>query len=135
MTPNTLRIVHTEYILVKSVGPKVLWVVAAETTSVGDWRIFPSPPVPCLIVERKIDDIAIYYKEVHPVSQSLETFIPFIGLDLPSSDRWHEEQKQQQHNNEFIKAFFTMLYCTILMCKPLVALNTSSLYKIANHVL
>ncbi|GFX44662.1 uncharacterized protein TNCV_4441671 [Trichonephila clavipes] len=47
MPPNTFR-VHTEYVLVKSVGPKVLWVVAAETTSAGDWRIFPSPPVPCL---------------------------------------------------------------------------------------
>ncbi|GFY28138.1 hypothetical protein TNCV_4394721 [Trichonephila clavipes] len=40
--PNTLR-VHTEYVLVKSVDPKVLW---AETTSAGDWRIFPSSPVP-----------------------------------------------------------------------------------------
>ncbi|GFV10763.1 hypothetical protein TNCV_1756011 [Trichonephila clavipes] len=32
MPPNTLR-VHSEYVLVKSVGPKVLWAVAAETTS------------------------------------------------------------------------------------------------------
>ncbi|GFS82598.1 uncharacterized protein TNCV_3602311 [Trichonephila clavipes] len=47
MPPNTLR-VHTEYVLVKSVGPKVLWAVAAETTGAGDWRIFPSPPVSCL---------------------------------------------------------------------------------------
>ncbi|GFV56019.1 uncharacterized protein TNCV_2266051 [Trichonephila clavipes] len=47
MPPNTLR-VHTEYVLVKSVGPRVLWAVAAETTSAGDWRIFPSPSVPCL---------------------------------------------------------------------------------------
>ncbi|GFV67096.1 hypothetical protein TNCV_1078761 [Trichonephila clavipes] len=29
MPPNTLR-VHTEHVLVKSVGPKVLWTVAAE---------------------------------------------------------------------------------------------------------
>ncbi|GFV71360.1 hypothetical protein TNCV_3133511 [Trichonephila clavipes] len=42
--PNILR-VHTEYVLVKSVGPKVLW---AEITSAGDWRIFPFPSVPCL---------------------------------------------------------------------------------------
>ncbi|GFU01979.1 ANK_REP_REGION domain-containing protein [Trichonephila clavipes] len=30
--PNTLR-VHTENVLVKSVGPKVLWTVTAETTA------------------------------------------------------------------------------------------------------
>ncbi|GFS78538.1 uncharacterized protein TNCV_3147781 [Trichonephila clavipes] len=47
MPPNTFR-VHMEYELVKSVDPKILWVVADETTSAGDWRIFPSPPVPCL---------------------------------------------------------------------------------------
>ncbi|GFV86321.1 hypothetical protein TNCV_2093601 [Trichonephila clavipes] len=40
--------VHTEYVLVKSVGLKVLWVVATETTSAGKWRLFPSPPVPSL---------------------------------------------------------------------------------------
>ncbi|GFX98508.1 hypothetical protein TNCV_1500861 [Trichonephila clavipes] len=47
MPPNTLR-VHTEYVLVKSVGSKVLCAVAAETTSAGNWRIFPSHPAPCL---------------------------------------------------------------------------------------
>ncbi|GFV59697.1 hypothetical protein TNCV_1907681 [Trichonephila clavipes] len=47
MPPNTLR-VHTEYVLVKSVGLKALWVVEAESTSAGSWRIFLSPPVPCL---------------------------------------------------------------------------------------
>ncbi|GFU51866.1 uncharacterized protein TNCV_3733741 [Trichonephila clavipes] len=47
MPPNTLR-VHTEYGFVKSVGLKVLWVVTAEITGVGAWRIFPSPLVPCL---------------------------------------------------------------------------------------
>ncbi|GFW45128.1 hypothetical protein TNCV_716301 [Trichonephila clavipes] len=35
MPPNNLR-VHTGYVLVKSVGPKVLWAVAAETTSAED---------------------------------------------------------------------------------------------------
>ncbi|GFW16941.1 hypothetical protein TNCV_2760691 [Trichonephila clavipes] len=40
--------VHTEYVLIKSVGTKVLWVVASETTSSRGWSIFPSPPVPCL---------------------------------------------------------------------------------------
>ncbi|GFX87935.1 transposable element Tcb2 transposase [Trichonephila clavipes] len=47
MPPNTLR-VHTEYVLVKSVGLKVLWEVAAETTGAEGWGIFPSTPVPCL---------------------------------------------------------------------------------------
>ncbi|GFU63720.1 uncharacterized protein TNCV_378141 [Trichonephila clavipes] len=47
MPPNTLR-VHAEYVLVKSVGLKVLWGVAAETTGAEGWRIFPSPPVPYL---------------------------------------------------------------------------------------
>ncbi|GFY36819.1 uncharacterized protein TNCV_2567811 [Trichonephila clavipes] len=44
MPPNTLR-VHTEYALVLSVRPKVLW---AESRMQGDWRLFPSPSVPCL---------------------------------------------------------------------------------------
>ncbi|GFT23354.1 uncharacterized protein TNCV_2016421 [Trichonephila clavipes] len=47
MPPITLR-VHTEYVLVKSVDPKVLWAAAVEITGAGGWRIFPSPPVPCL---------------------------------------------------------------------------------------
>ncbi|GFW37361.1 hypothetical protein TNCV_859681 [Trichonephila clavipes] len=47
MPPNIFR-VRTEYVLNKPVGPKVLWAVAAETTSAEDWRTFPSPPVPCL---------------------------------------------------------------------------------------
>ncbi|GFU20028.1 uncharacterized protein TNCV_1191721 [Trichonephila clavipes] len=47
MPPNTLRD-PTEYVLVKSAGPKVLWAVAAETTSAGCWKIFPSFLVPCL---------------------------------------------------------------------------------------
>ncbi|GFW45634.1 hypothetical protein TNCV_3245721 [Trichonephila clavipes] len=44
MPPNTLR-VHTEYGLVKSIGPKVLWhhEVSTDTTSAGGWRIFPFP--------------------------------------------------------------------------------------------
>ncbi|GFX17191.1 hypothetical protein TNCV_2857141 [Trichonephila clavipes] len=47
MPPNTLR-VHTEYVLVESVGSEVLWVVAAKPTGAGDWRVFPTPPIPCL---------------------------------------------------------------------------------------
>ncbi|GFX93624.1 uncharacterized protein TNCV_1588011 [Trichonephila clavipes] len=43
MPPNTLR-EHTEFVLVKSVGPKVSW---AESRMQGDWRIFHSPSVHC----------------------------------------------------------------------------------------
>ncbi|GFY25020.1 hypothetical protein TNCV_2692111 [Trichonephila clavipes] len=45
--PNNLR-VHTEYALIKSVGPKVLWAFAAETTSARHRRIFSSHSVSCL---------------------------------------------------------------------------------------
>ncbi|GFU37708.1 hypothetical protein TNCV_1465851 [Trichonephila clavipes] len=38
-----------EYVLDKSVSPKVLWAVTEETKGAGDWRIyFPSPLVPFL---------------------------------------------------------------------------------------
>ncbi|GFV53654.1 uncharacterized protein TNCV_1042611 [Trichonephila clavipes] len=42
MPPNTLR-VHTEYVLVKSVGPKSCGLSHERR----DWRIFPSQSVPC----------------------------------------------------------------------------------------
>ncbi|GFS90507.1 uncharacterized protein TNCV_4097111 [Trichonephila clavipes] len=42
MPPNTLR-VHTEYVLVKSVGPKSCGLSHERR----DWRILPSPSVPC----------------------------------------------------------------------------------------
>ncbi|GFV61928.1 uncharacterized protein TNCV_4107321 [Trichonephila clavipes] len=42
MPPNTLQ-VHTEYVLVKSVGSKVLW---AESRVHGTGEYFPAPPVP-----------------------------------------------------------------------------------------
>ncbi|GFU29538.1 hypothetical protein TNCV_1414461 [Trichonephila clavipes] len=35
MPPNTFR-VHAEYVLIKSVVPNALWMVAVETTSSGD---------------------------------------------------------------------------------------------------
>ncbi|GFW17124.1 uncharacterized protein TNCV_2762481 [Trichonephila clavipes] len=43
MPQNTLR-VHTEYVLVKSVGPKVLW---DESRVQGTGEYFPPPSVPC----------------------------------------------------------------------------------------
>ncbi|GFX56509.1 uncharacterized protein TNCV_74551 [Trichonephila clavipes] len=42
MPPNTLR-VYTEYVLVKSVGPKS----SGLSHERRDWRRFPSPSVPC----------------------------------------------------------------------------------------
>ncbi|GFU63305.1 uncharacterized protein TNCV_661391 [Trichonephila clavipes] len=42
MPPNILR-VHTEYVLVKSVDPKSCELSQQRR----DWRIFPSPSVPC----------------------------------------------------------------------------------------
>ncbi|GFX75919.1 hypothetical protein TNCV_2238911 [Trichonephila clavipes] len=46
MPPNTLQ-VHTEYVLVKSVGPKS----CGLSHKCRDWRIFPSPSVHAEIVE------------------------------------------------------------------------------------
>ncbi|GFV85904.1 uncharacterized protein TNCV_1422071 [Trichonephila clavipes] len=42
MSPNTL-LVHTEYVLVKSVGLKSCGLSKERR----DWKIFPSPSVPC----------------------------------------------------------------------------------------
>ncbi|GFW15754.1 uncharacterized protein TNCV_3582521 [Trichonephila clavipes] len=56
MTPNTLRI-HTEYVLVKSVGPKVLW---AESRVQGTGEYFPPLQSHGKIVEMEIGGVAIY---------------------------------------------------------------------------
>ncbi|GFT53628.1 uncharacterized protein TNCV_4986241 [Trichonephila clavipes] len=50
MPPNFLRVLMKN-VLVKSVVPNVLWVVAAETPSAGAWSIFSSSPIPCLNLE------------------------------------------------------------------------------------
>ncbi|GFT52395.1 uncharacterized protein TNCV_502251 [Trichonephila clavipes] len=55
MPPNTHR-VHTEYVLVKSVGPKSYGL----SHELRDWRIFPSPSVHAEIVEVEIGGVAIY---------------------------------------------------------------------------
>ncbi|GFX63793.1 uncharacterized protein TNCV_5032641 [Trichonephila clavipes] len=60
MPPNTLR-VHTEYVLVKSVGPKS----CGQSHERRDWRIFPSPSVHAEIVEVEIGGVAIY----HPLGE------------------------------------------------------------------
>ncbi|GFT13227.1 hypothetical protein TNCV_4076851 [Trichonephila clavipes] len=69
----------------KSVGLTVLWVVAAETTGSGCWRIFSSLPAHAKFVEVEIGGIAIYRLEVQPISGS--------GNLLPFSS----ERTQQQH--------------------------------------
>ncbi|GFX33821.1 uncharacterized protein TNCV_3962301 [Trichonephila clavipes] len=57
MAPNTLR-VHKEYVLVKSVGPKVLW---AESRVQGSGEYFP--PLQChgKLLEVEIGGVAIYH--------------------------------------------------------------------------
>ncbi|GFS58988.1 hypothetical protein TNCV_69081 [Trichonephila clavipes] len=70
MSPNILQ-VHTEYVLIKSVGPKILWVVAEENTGPGGWRICISLPSPYLNYGgRDIGGVALYRVEVQPVSGS-----------------------------------------------------------------
>ncbi|GFU17222.1 uncharacterized protein TNCV_1854471 [Trichonephila clavipes] len=56
MPPNTLR-VHTEYVLVKSVGLKVLW---AELRVQGTEEYFPPLQFHAKIVEVEIVGVAIY---------------------------------------------------------------------------
>ncbi|GFW54793.1 uncharacterized protein TNCV_2654331 [Trichonephila clavipes] len=56
MPPNTLR-VHTEYVLAKSAGPKVLW---AETLVQGTGEYFPPLQFHAKIVEVEIGGVTIY---------------------------------------------------------------------------
>ncbi|GFT89335.1 uncharacterized protein TNCV_4386311 [Trichonephila clavipes] len=56
MAPNTLR-VHTEYVLVKSVGPKVLW-AESRVQVIGEY--FPPLQPHVQIVEVEIGGVAIY---------------------------------------------------------------------------
>ncbi|GFY15979.1 uncharacterized protein TNCV_1286241 [Trichonephila clavipes] len=57
MPSNTLR-VHTEYVLVKSVGPQVLW---AESQVQGTREYFPPLQFHAEIVEVEIGGVAIYF--------------------------------------------------------------------------
>ncbi|GFX81043.1 nitric oxide synthase [Trichonephila clavipes] len=74
MPSNTFR-VHTEYVLVKSVGPKVLWVVAAETTGAGGWRIFPSSSMPKMWRSGVSPSIVREFNLFHRLWQ--HSFLPF----------------------------------------------------------
>ncbi|GFW24231.1 uncharacterized protein TNCV_1847901 [Trichonephila clavipes] len=56
MPPNSLR-VHTEYVLVKPVGPKVFW---AESRVEGIGKYFPPLRSHGKIVEVEIGGVAIY---------------------------------------------------------------------------
>ncbi|GFU25300.1 uncharacterized protein TNCV_1739441 [Trichonephila clavipes] len=56
LPPNTLR-VHTEYVLVKSVGPKALW---DESQVQGTGKYFPLLQTHGKIVEVEIGGVAVY---------------------------------------------------------------------------
>ncbi|GFY27162.1 uncharacterized protein TNCV_2067831 [Trichonephila clavipes] len=56
MPPNTLQ-VHTKYVHVKAVGPKVLW---AESRTQGTGEYFPPLQFHGKIVEMEIGGVAIY---------------------------------------------------------------------------
>ncbi|GFV00037.1 hypothetical protein TNCV_4057101 [Trichonephila clavipes] len=73
--PNS-RPEGTEYVLVKSVDPKVLWAVAAETRSAGGWRIFSDPPVLCLNCGGEDRYMSPSILQMSNLSQALATFIP-----------------------------------------------------------
>ncbi|GFW69041.1 uncharacterized protein TNCV_2919391 [Trichonephila clavipes] len=57
MPPNILH-VHTEYVLVKSVSPKVLW---AESRVQGTGEYFPPLQFHAKIVDVEIGGVAIYH--------------------------------------------------------------------------
>ncbi|GFV58009.1 uncharacterized protein TNCV_2573051 [Trichonephila clavipes] len=101
MPPNTLR-VHTEYVLVKSVGPKYCGLSHEHR----DWRICPSLQFHAEIVEVEICRVAMYrpfgqfrraksYCHLYGAQgQRQAYFYPlaamnFEGLDLTTSGRWH----------------------------------------------
>ncbi|GFX06840.1 hypothetical protein TNCV_1201551 [Trichonephila clavipes] len=98
MPSNTLR-VHTEYVLVKSVGLKASW-----TRVHGTGEYFPSLQFYTKIVEVQIGSVAIYrpfenFTELnHTVTcmvlkaNDRHTSSPlsrFMDLDLTALDRWH----------------------------------------------
>ncbi|GFV42134.1 uncharacterized protein TNCV_3544611 [Trichonephila clavipes] len=104
MPPNTLR-VHTENVLIKSVGPKVLW---AESRVQGNGEYFPPIQSDGKIVEVEIGGGAInrsfgeflraetyfHLYGAQDLGQQQTYFQPlatmnFVGLVLTTSDRWH----------------------------------------------
>ncbi|GFX35714.1 uncharacterized protein TNCV_745071 [Trichonephila clavipes] len=96
---------HTEYVLVKSLGPKSSELIYERR----DWRIFPSPSVPCrnlgggdrccrhLSSLRGISEFRRAKSYCHLYGgqgQRQAYFLPlatvnFVGFDLTTSDRWH----------------------------------------------
>ncbi|GFS89212.1 uncharacterized protein TNCV_1259471 [Trichonephila clavipes] len=102
MPPNALR-VHTEYVLVKSVGSEVLW---TESRAQGSGEYFSPQQFHAQIVDVEIGGVAIYHSfgefrrafaychlygaqgQRQAYFQPLAT-MNFGGLDLTTSDRWH----------------------------------------------
>ncbi|GFU94201.1 hypothetical protein TNCV_2963011 [Trichonephila clavipes] len=82
MPPNTIR-VHTEYKLVKSVSPQVLWAVAAKTTGAGEYFLLLE--FHAYIVEVVSSSLVKKSNQ----SKALATFIPSLreGHDNNNSTR------------------------------------------------
>ncbi|GFU86046.1 uncharacterized protein TNCV_3070481 [Trichonephila clavipes] len=92
MPQNTLRL-RSEYVLAKSVGPKVLWSVAAEIACAGGWRILPSPQVPCLNCgggDRKCRHLSCKKSNL---SQAVTTFIPSLREGHDDNDNFYPERE------------------------------------------
>ncbi|GFW02356.1 uncharacterized protein TNCV_1732711 [Trichonephila clavipes] len=108
MPPNTLR-VHTEYVLVKSVGPKVLW---AESRVQGTGEHFPPLQFHAKIGEVKVGGVAIYrsfggfhransYCHLYGVQGQQQAYLSplatmnFVSLDLTTSDSLNDRAAEQ----------------------------------------
>ncbi|GFU61756.1 uncharacterized protein TNCV_4612331 [Trichonephila clavipes] len=104
MPSNTLRL-HTKYLLVKSVGPKVLW---AESRVPRTGEYFHPLQFLTKIVEVEIAGVAICrpFGELNRASSYCHLYgaqglgprqayfqplvtLNFVGLVLTTSDRWH----------------------------------------------
>ncbi|GFV41778.1 uncharacterized protein TNCV_3629291 [Trichonephila clavipes] len=79
MPPNTLR-VHTEYVLVKSVGTKVSW---AEPRVQGTGEYFPPLQFHAKIVEVEIGGVAIY----RPFRNFIDINLTVTCMVLKANDR------------------------------------------------
>ncbi|GFX00388.1 uncharacterized protein TNCV_4680631 [Trichonephila clavipes] len=115
MPPNTIR-VHTEYVLVKSVGPKSCGLSHERRV----WRIFLSPSVHAEIVEVEVGGVAIYrpfgkfrrgksYCHLYGAQGQRQAYflfhatMNFVGLDLTeTSDRAFKNVLHSKFNELFM---------------------------------
>ncbi|GFV48603.1 uncharacterized protein TNCV_5068881 [Trichonephila clavipes] len=80
MPPNTLR-VHTVYVLVEPVGPKVL---SAESRMQGTVQYFTPLQSHSKIVEGEIDGVSRHLSSLRGISPSLFLLLP-VGCSRPWS--------------------------------------------------